>query len=494
MAYKPSNRFGLALLLAVLLTGLAACQLPFQDSLTEPTLYPTLTNKYLITPVASGAAAETPVVVTQETTLEAQATPVPPDPWAGVDPANQLVYLWYFLPPGSRADAAFNQVVDQFNASNPYGIRVDAYNQSSATEMLTRTLGLANTPDMPALVMTNADLARRYWELDALLPLESLLDHPQWGLPAGDQAGLAAPMLAAARLPEAEAPLLALPFGRSASLLYANSEWLADLGIFAPPDNPPAFAEAACRATGQPMRRALVSSPRGYLFSPDLGLLAGWTTAFGGQIGMPGEGLYQLNSPQAVQAMTFLQDLVARGCAAPLEDPAQAAAQFAAGEVLFIQASSLEIGRYDQAVSQGLAFAWEAAPPPAASGAPAVYLFPGRDLSIARQSPAQMLAAWTFLRYLLSPAGGSLWAAASGEFPAQPAAIPGADLPGVFKQAFEIVAAGAGLPAPPGYDRLAPQVSQAILAIMDGADAQAALDRLARAAEAVNLNPFDEPE
>ena len=103
-------------------------------------------------------------------------------------------------------------------------------------------------------------------------------------------------------------------------MMYYNSDWLAELraaghiDFDGPPTNPDQFRQAACAATENPFSGASATGQSvGYELATDASRFASWTFAFGGDVFDYDNNRYTYDSPAAVEALTFLQDLVEAG-------------------------------------------------------------------------------------------------------------------------------------------------------------------------------------
>jgi len=133
------------------------------------------------TPEPPAEATEPPAAET-----EAPAEPAAPaDPWADVDPSGQTIVYWH---QHSRArEEALNEIVAEFNATNEYGITVEAEFQGSYGDIFNKMLGVLNTPDVPNVVVAYQNQAATYQLADGLVDMNSLVNSPKWGLTEEEQ-------------------------------------------------------------------------------------------------------------------------------------------------------------------------------------------------------------------------------------------------------------------------------------------------------------------
>jgi len=357
---------------------------------------------------------------TQEVILPGEGDSTP-DPWEQVSPQRGDLLLWYALPPQSPADLAFNRLVDAFNAANSRGLTIYAFNLSTPDAVLSRTLPLLGTPDVPALVALTPEQLPRYG--DALLPLNALLDSPTWGIPEKERSAWTDILLKDETLPADETPQYsALPLAASAEGMLFNLDWTARLGYYDAPASSEDFAALVCKAAQRPY--APSGEAYGYAFVPSLDSLRAWTQVFGGALYDPDLGDYRFSQEAAIQALAYLQTLYGQGCITLAADGGAARQAFAAGtSAIILEPVDLLAAR--RGWSAALPFSWQTAALP--GGTLAVQ--PGLRLAIPRSTPERELTAWLFLRYALSPEAQTGFAAESGWFPLQAQAVAQSGLP-----------------------------------------------------------------
>ena len=127
-------------------------------------------------------ATETATEAPKPTAVEVKPTePVKPaDEWADVDPSGQTVIFWH---QHTRArEEALNKIVADFNASNEWGITVEAEYQGSYNDIFNKMLGVLNTPDAPQLVVAYQNQAATYQLGEGLADMNPMVNSEKWGL------------------------------------------------------------------------------------------------------------------------------------------------------------------------------------------------------------------------------------------------------------------------------------------------------------------------
>ncbi len=467
------------LLIAALL--LSACT--FQPVVTTPPPVSPIPQENLAP--AEGSASTGPVAETEpeeegEAPAATEEIPLPSEmeteaasPWEATAPQSGDLLLWYALPPQTPADLAFNRLVDDFNARNEYGLTVYAFNLSTPAEILSRTLPLLGTADVPALIALTPEQEERYAE--ALLPLNDLLESPTWGIPAEERATWSAPLLPGGDvLPDEEEDILSLPVGTEARGLALNMDWLARLGYYNAPATPEEFASLVCKAAARPYRPDGVAV--GYSFVPSLEELRAWTQVFGGQLYDPDAGAYRFEQPAVQEALAFLQDLYGQGCLSLTGNAVEAQEAFETGRAaLIIHPASALHPHFPWRTAP--AFNWQMDTLPGGTLA----LSAGLRLAIPRSTPQRELAAFSFLRYALSPEAQTQFAADSAWFPLQAQAVASSGLPSRYGRLYKAI-----LLSPPYRGMLlAPEqesrISRILSRVVQGASVEDAVQSLQRA-------------
>jgi len=275
---------------------------------------------------------------------------------------------------------------------------------------------------------------------------------------------------------------LGFPPNRSMEVMYYNIDWLRELreagaiSFDGPPTTPEQFREAACAATANAFSGATSDVANiGYQLSTDASRFASWTFAFGGDIFDYDANQYTLNSPAAVEAVTFLKGLFEDGCAGEIFERFGDQTNFGNGVTLFTVGSSSGIPFYASAVEAGAGFDWSVAAVPHVTEQPVQNIY-GASVSIPRTTPEQELAAWLFVKYYTSPEVQARWALASQYFPVRQSALEVEELATflaedeTYSTAFGLLEFTKAEPSVPGYDPVRDQISRTLTAIVTGTD------------------------
>lgn len=400
-----------------------------------------------------------------------------------LDPSGQEIVFWH-QHTNERVDA-LDQIVAEFNATNPWGITVTHEYQGGYGDIFQKMLPILGTSSAPNLVVAYQNQAATYAIGDGMVDLTPYVNSAEYGLTDGEKADFFPGFYSADVFPSFDSQRFGFPPNRSMEVMYYNAEWLAELAAAGaisfdgPPTTPEQFREAACAAVETPFSKATGGRSLGYQLSTDASRFASWTFAFGGNVYDYDADRYTYDAPAAVEAMSFLQGLFDDGCADFVVERYGDQTDFGAGNLLFTVGSSSGLPFYQSAVDEGAAFAWSVAPIPHVTDEPVMNIY-GASVSVPTgHSDEANLAAWLFLKHYTSPESQALWATSSNYFPVrQSVATEMSDYFAAneaYGTAFDLLPYGQAEPPVPGYDFVRDMIEAEMAAIMDGADVEETL-------------------
>ncbi|MDF1514358.1 MAG: extracellular solute-binding protein, partial [Anaerolineae bacterium] len=272
---------------------------------------------------------------------------------------------------------------------------------------------------------------------------------------------------------------------KSMEVMYYNEDWLTELGYDGPPETWEEFEAMACAASENPFSGATGDGePMGYVYSIDASRFATFVFSRGGDIIGEQGTEYVFNEAPGVDALTFWQDLVEKGCAKQATERYGDQTDFGNGFSLFTVSSISGLPYYGQAVDEGADFAWSVNPPPH-TGEPRMNIY-GASQSIFVSTPEEQLAAWLFIKFMSEPEPQARWASSTGYFPTRQAAADAMqaymDENPTYAKAFGFMQLQSGVESPvAGYDECRSAISDMLTNILDGGSVETEL------AEAINL-------
>jgi ABC-type glycerol-3-phosphate transport system substrate-binding protein len=409
----PTLRFFRPALLAAFV--LSACG----QSNATATLSPAATSSPpggLGRPTVTTASASTPT---------AAPTPLPrialgPERLRGVS-----LQVWRAFS-GAAADVFTDQLA-QFNTLNEWGIIVyqSAYGDyASLFEAV--DAGLASDP-RPDLTAALPEQAFAWQARGAVVDLNPYLYDPTWGLSASEIADIPAVFWTR---DAAGGQRLGAPAERSARFLFYNQTWARELGFTSPPASPEEFRLQACAANAF-YRQDTVKQNDGYggwMVNTQPETVLSWLLAFGG--GALQDGEIHFSTPENRAALEFLKGLYDEHCAWISTEP-NPYESFARRSALFVAADLAEVSRLAETMARlGNSDEWTLLPFPGESGP--VLVTSGPAYILLASTPEKQLAAWLFVRWLLTTDNQAQWVQAAGRLPLRFSAL---DLLGEYRAA-----------------------------------------------------------
>ncbi|MEO0563326.1 MAG: extracellular solute-binding protein [Chloroflexota bacterium] len=265
--------------------------------------------------------------------------------YESVDPSGQTVVFWYQH--SREREEALQEIIQEFNETNEFGITVEGIYQGGYGDIFNQMLTVLGTQDAPNLVVAYQNQAATYQLTDGLIDMTPLVESTQYGLTESEQDDFFVSFFNSDVFSTFDGARLGFPPNRSAEVMYANTDWLAEMfeagaiSFEGLPETPEQFTEAACAAVENPFSGATgdVANSLGYELSVDASRFASWTFAFGGDVFDYDANEFTYNSEAAVEAMTYLQGLFNDGCATGVTERFGDQTNFGAGTTLFNSAS-----------------------------------------------------------------------------------------------------------------------------------------------------------
>ncbi len=417
-----------------------------------------------------------------------------------LDLEGTTVTFWHRYEDDSSRGGAINAIIDEFNATNPYGITVVGSSEGGYGDIYDKMIAGLTTGEVPDLVIAYQNQAAAYEVADGLVSLDPYINDPVYGLSEEDQADFFQAFLDADRLPQFDGESFGFPPARSMEVLFYNADWLQELSdsgaisFAGPPETPEQWAEALCAAVDQPFSKNETDFSAGMELDTDASQFAAEVFARGGDIYDYEAGEFVYNSPEAIDAMTYLQGLAEQGCILQVAEKYGDQTDFANGKILFFVGSSSGLPFVKSGVNDGEVggFNWSVAAIPHTTPDPVQNIY-GASISIPKTTPEQQLAAWLFLKYWTSPEPQAQWAEASNYFPARRSVAEGMSdyfaENEAYKTAFDLLQYGKTEAPIAGYDNVRDAVEEAFIDIVfNGADIQSTLDALTEQANEIQAD------
>ncbi len=454
------RRHKLLVALAVLLVVfvLAACSTPTP----EPT------------PTQAPAAQPTPQPSPEEET----------DPISKLDPSGQEVLFWHVST--RKHEKVLMEIIDGFNSSNPYGIKVVPEYAGYYGDIYKKILAGIAAGETPDLAVAYANQVAEYANAGVIVPLDQFINSEKYGFTEEEKNDFMWNLLEGDRNPKFGNQLLSFAHSRSMQVMYYNVDWLKELGYDGPPQNWEQFKEM-CMAATDPEKGTF-----GYAYAGSASLFAGWLFTFGGDIVSEDNTKIAFNSEAGLKTLQLLKELFDSGCTYEVAERYGDQKDFANRKALFTFGSTAGIPYYRSAIEESEAgpFEWNVAAPPHETPEPVVDVY-GPSVTIFQSVPERELAAWLFFKYWAEPENVAKWAMVANYFPIRKSAI---ELPEMqeymkknpqYKTAFDLLPYGRMEPSVAGYQQIRGIIGDMMKQVIEGMDPQQALEAAAAEAQAV---------
>jgi len=352
---------------------------------------------------ASVTQASVDATPTEETTVETVSK-------LGVNEADLngleiTVWIPWF---GIESDL-FNNLANQFNTDNEWGIKIIVENKVNFSNLYETTTSSLPTAGRPDMVIALPEHAQGWFTDGFVIELSDYVNDPKYGIDSND-------------IPFvfwnqdlAGTDRIAIPAQRDAQFLLWNQSWAEELGYKSAPATAEDFKTQTCAAHTSMTKDddPKNDSAGGWLVDTDTMTAYSWMLAFGG--GVLEQGNYRFLAPNNIDAFKFLRELAEEGCSWQGVDVDQVEA-FANRQALFITSNLHQFPSIARAfASAGSKDDWVVLPFPGDNnGAISVY---GSSYVILDSTDEEQLASWLFVRWLLENEQDKRWVETTHLFP-----------------------------------------------------------------------------
>ena len=377
------------------------------------------------TPKATAEPTAVPEVEEEPAEVAPPEAPVEEEPVAEEEPTEEVVeepplagvkiQFWhvYSDSPGEGLQA----LVDEFNATNTYGIIVQALNQGNYGDVEDKVNAGIQSGDLPDVVMAYTNSLADWYSVDSIIDLNPYINDPEYGLTAEQLADLYPHLKAAGSTPEGA--WIAYPMTQSANVLVYNFTWAEELGFENPPATSADLKEIACAAAAENTAKGGdFAGTGGLVYYPNATNWLHFLYAFGGSELNEAGDAYDFTSQAAIDASLFLLDMKTSGCLFQTESyPNPEQAQRKALITMSSTAGApYYVAAFEQAGNTTDVWGWLAAPGP--DGKLAVDAFQ-QMLGVVPSTEDEQLASWLFVKWLTSPEIQARWVKISGYYGTQ---------------------------------------------------------------------------
>ncbi|SDI53985.1 extracellular solute-binding protein [Arthrobacter subterraneus] len=333
---------------------------------------------------------------------------------AGIDettlPEGVEIDFWHIQ--ATIYGEAITEMVEEFNATNEWGIVVNESFKGSYQELNQAVRASLAGGGSPDVTMAYENDTLEYLANDVIVPLDPYLESEKYGVTEEEIDDMVDGVLARQRVDAYNGSTLSWPHGNSSMGMYYNADLFKKAGIEAPPADWDEFMEQARQMkeeTGLPYV-ALGTGKNGIYYNI---MRSKGTTPYD-----PEAGTTEFASPVSIEALELLAGLYEEELAYTAADTEQEFTnERTASEIGTTARTSTKIEQI------GDRFDWTVALTPQESEEPVTQLFGGNHVILASDDSEQELAAWLFMRWFAGTDAQAIYAARTGYSPAVESAL-----------------------------------------------------------------------
>ncbi len=372
-------------------------------------------------PTEAPAPTQVPAPADTQAPAPTAAPTMPESPMANIDPSGQTVTFWHVWGTGGPSDG-MKAIVDNFNATNEYGITVNAVEQGNYSDLEDAMNAAIQSGDVPSVVVGYTNALSNWYQVKTIVDLNPYVNDPMWGLTDAEKSDFYAGAFDGGTI--ADGSRIGYPISQSANVLFYNSGWAKELGFNSAPTTPDELKAQSCAAADANNNDASPDNDGtgGFVMYNGASNVASWIFAYGGSfLNASGDG-YDFSNDAVKSVAEFRKDLWDSGCAFATESYPNP--EFASRKALFVASSTAGIPYQESAFDAEGAIKdeWSIIPFVGPNGGQAVNAF-GQYVAVVNTTPEQTLASWLFLKYLTSPETQAEWIKASAYYPTRKSTV-----------------------------------------------------------------------
>jgi multiple sugar transport system substrate-binding protein len=393
----------------------------FEEKKMPKKLITILFASLLVLSLVLSACAPPPPV--EEPVVEEPVAEVEEEPEAEVEEEPMLdlsgttIQFWHVYGEGDPRNEAMVAMVDAFNATNEFGITVDALDQGDYTGVEDKVNAGIQSGDLPQVVQAYTSALNNWDTVDLVADLNPFIYDLDYGLTEDELADIYPAVLDLGVTPAGAR--LGWPLSQSANAMVYNFTWARELGFDAAPTTPEELKAQLCAAAEANLTDDNPDNDggTGMVWYPSTSNLLSFIHAFGGDLLNDDGTAYEFNTPEIKAAAMYINDLRDSSCTFETEsypNPEQ-------GERLALVTLSSTSGL----TYYGIAFAdaenddeWGFLPFVGPGGEKGTDAYT-QTMGVLKSTPEQELASWLFIKFLTSPENQAKWIEASGYLPTQ---------------------------------------------------------------------------
>ena len=361
------------------------------------------------------APTEEPVVeeVEEPVVEEEEEAEVVEEPM--IDLSGTTISFWHVYGADDPRGEHINALVDVFNATNEYGITVEALDQGGYGDLEDKVNAGIQSGDLPSIAQAYSSALLNWNTVDVMADFNQFVYDEDYGLSDDEMADLYPGVSAVGVTPEGTR--VAWPISQSVNSIVYNYTWAKELGFDSPPTTLEEFKTQICAAAEA---NASDDNPdndsgKGLVYDPSASTFFSFMNAFGGTALNEDSTGYDFNTPEAKAVIMYINDLRDSGCTYTIDsyaNPEQA------NRLALVTTSSTSghkyyVGAFETAENDD---EWGFLPflgPDGGKGSVAWT----QTVGVMKSNPEQELASWLFIKFLSSAENQATWIRASGYLP-----------------------------------------------------------------------------
>jgi multiple sugar transport system substrate-binding protein/sn-glycerol 3-phosphate transport system substrate-binding protein len=387
-----------------------------------------------------------------------------------IDPSGQTVTFWHVWASGDTGEGLV-ALVDEFNATNEWGITVDALAQGRYNDLEDAMNAAIQSGDTPDIVVGYTNILDTWYAVDVLEDMNAFVSDPDWGLTSSEISDFYSGAWNSGV--NGDGVRVGFPHGQSANVMFYNYTWGEELGFSGPPETWAEFKEQTCAAADANAGDADPDNDGtgGFVLYTGASEVSTFIFAFGeNYINADGTG-YDFTKPGIAEVAGNLKELWDEGCAFATESYPNP--EFATRKALIVMSSTAgypyQVGAFEaeDAFNDDV---WGFIPVPGDT-TKAVDAY-GQNSAIVKSNPERELAAWLFVKWFTSPEINAKWIEASAYHPIRQSTVDFLDEyvaanPG-WADGIELLSLGVGEPAWASWSSVRRSVQDTFAAIIQG--------------------------